>query len=240
MALVGSVGATIGAATLLLLGPARVVPLIPWLVSFAAGTLLAGATLGLLVEALEHDEAVAVMASLLAGFVGFFALERLVIWRHGHEQGAGVDEAPAYLILVGDAIHNFMDGVAVGAAFAVDLPLGVATGLAVAAHEVPQEIGDFGILLSGGFPARKAVALNTASASTTLPGAVIAYWSSDAIEPVLGIVLAVAASSFIYIALVDLVPWLQHRRALSSLPVQFALILLGIGVVILIHQLSEA
>jgi zinc and cadmium transporter len=212
---------------------------VPYLVSFATGTLLAGAFLGLLPEALEVAPTFTVMTALIVGLLGFFILERLVIWRHCHHEDCDVHGASGYLILVGDAFHNFMDGVAIGAAFAASPPLGISTALAVVAHEVPQEVGDFGILLNSGFSKGRAFALNLGSAATTIPGAVVAFFAFSAVEQVLGIVLALAASSFLYIALADLIPGLHREWSLSALPVQVGLIVLGVVVIMTTHVMAH-
>ena len=230
MAALGSVGSTAGAGAILFLG-VRSASVVPYLVSFATGTLLAGACLGLLQKALQRSEPSEVTVTLLAGLLGFFLLERLLIWRHCHNPDCDVHRAKGYMILVGDGIHNFMDGVAIGASFAVSIPLGVTTSLAVAAHEAPQEIGDFGILLNSGFKKKAAFWMNLASSSVTIPGAVVAYLAFSAIEGILGLVLALAASSFLYIALADLVPELHGETSLRrSLP-QFGLT--GLGVILI-------
>lgn len=238
MSSLGSIGSTAGAGLLLALG-VWVSRVVPYLVSFATGTMLAGACLGLLPEALEAASAFSVMAALLAGLLGFFILERLVIWRHCHREDCDVHQASGYLILVGDAFHNFMDGIAIGAAFAASAPLGVSTALAVVTHEVPQEVGDFGILLNSGFRKGRAFLLNLGSAVSTIPGAAVAYFAFSEVEQVLGIVLSLAASSFLYIALADLVPGLHKEWSLGALPVQVGLIGLGVLVVLSIHGMAH-
>ena len=238
MASLGSVGSTGGAGSLLLLHT-QASRMVPYLVSFATGTLLAGACLGLLQKALQHNEPAEVMATLLVGLFGFFILERLLIWRHCHDLECDIHKATGYMILVGDAFHNFMDGAAIGASFAASVPLGVSTSLAVAAHEIPQEVGDFGILLSSGFARKRAFWLNMGSAVFTIPGAVAAFLAFSAIEAVLGIVLALAASSFLYIALVDLVPHLHSQRTIRALPPQVGLMGLGALLILLIRILAS-
>lgn len=238
MSSLGSIGSTAGAGLLLALG-AWVSRVVPYLVSFATGTLLAGACLGLLPEALEVASTFSVMTALLVGLLGFFILERLVLWRHCHHEECDVHRAPGYLILVGDAFHNFMDGIAIGAAFAVSTPLGVSTALAVVAHEVPQEVGDFGILLSSGFRKGQAFVLNLGSALATIPGALVAFLAFSAVEGILGIVLALAASSFLYIALADLVPGLHREWSLRALPLQVGLIGLGVLLILAVHLVAH-
>ncbi len=150
--------------------------LVPYLVSYAAGTLLGAAFLGMIPAGLEQAPATTIMATVLAGMVLFFVLEKLVLWRHSHEAAGAEDGRAGPLILIGDAFHNFVDGVVIAAAFLTSIPLGVAAALAVIAHEVPQEVGDFAILLDSGYGRMKALVLNGLSATTTLPGAVLAYF----------------------------------------------------------------
>jgi zinc and cadmium transporter len=230
--LLGSFGA-IGGAALLLIFPDDVRKrLVPALVAYAAGTLLGAAFLGMIPAAAGSAPVRAVSATVLAGIVLFFLLERLVLWRHGHEAGDSSNPA-APLILVGDAFHNFVDGVVIAAAFLTSVPLGVAAGLAVVAHEVPQEVGDFAVLLDGGYGRRKALALNTLSASATLPGALAGYFWLAGVQGLVPYVLALSAASFIYIAVADLLPGL-HRRPAGGW-VQLALILAGISTIAAFH-----
>ncbi len=230
--LLGSLGA-VGGAALLLAFPDEVRQrLVPALIAYAAGTLLGAAFLGMIPAAVGNAPVRAASATVLAGIVLFFLLERLVLWRHGHEAGGSSNPA-APLILVGDAFHNFVDGVVIAAAFLTSVPLGIAAGLAVAAHEVPQEVGDFAILLDGGYSRRKALALNALSSTATLPGALAGYfWLAD-VQGLVPYVLALSASSFIYIAVADLLPGL-HRRPTGGWR-QLALLLAGIGTIAVFH-----
>jgi zinc and cadmium transporter len=206
---ISGIGATAGVGAVFLLGP-RVLGIIPSVIHFATGTLLAGACLGLLPQALEHHDATfEVMLALLGGLIGFALLERLLIWRHRHERTGETSDVPGYLILLGDAIHNLMDGIAIASAYQVSPALAIPTALAVAAHEIPQEVGDFGILLDSGFGRVQAFVLNILSASTAIGGAVGAYLASSAIQGMLHVLRAVAASSFLFVALADLVPFMR-------------------------------
>jgi zinc and cadmium transporter len=209
----------------------------------ATGTLLGAAFLGLLPEALDsvaRDGAHWVTLSVLAGLVFFFLLEKMVIWRHCHEEhceghtdnpGADTHVAVGTLILVGDAIHNFVDGVLIAAAFLSDVRLGVVTSLAVAAHEIPQEVGDLAILLHSGYSRRRAFTYNLAVSFTTVAGALCAFVGLSQLEAALPYVLAVAASSFIYVAVADLIPGLHARTELRDSVHQVSLMVLGIGLV---------
>jgi len=125
--------------------------LVPWLISYATGTLLSAAFLGMIPASLEQAPAITVMATVLAGVVLFFVLEKFVLWRHCHEDQCEIHGRAGPLILIGDAFHNFVDGVVIATAFLTSMPLGIATAVAVIAHEVPQEIGDFAILLDNGY-----------------------------------------------------------------------------------------
>ncbi|MCA1854304.1 MAG: ZIP family metal transporter [Beggiatoa sp.] len=207
----------------LLLGDERRTGLLPHLVSLATGTLLGAAFLGLLPEA-----------------VFFFLLEKMVIWRHCHEEhceghtdnpGADTPLAVGTLILVGDAIHNFVDGVLIAAAFLSDVRLGVVTSLAVAAHEIPQEIGDLAILLHSGYSRRRAFTYNVAVSFATVAGALCAFVGLSQLQAALPYALAVAASSFIYVAVADLIPGLHTRTELRDSVHQVSLMVLGIGLV---------
>jgi len=173
----GSLGAITGAAALLFFPEGIRKVVVPCLISYATGTLLAAAFLGMIPDGLKQAPAVAVMATVLAGMVLFFALEKFVLWRHCHEGDCEVHGRAGPLILIGDAFHNFVDGAVIAAAFLTSIPLGIAAALAVSAHEVPQEVGDFAILLDNGYSRTKALVLNGLSAATTLPGAVAAYFS---------------------------------------------------------------
>jgi len=204
--LLGSVVSTGGAALLLYFSAGLRRLLTPNLVSYATGTLLGAAFLGMIPNALKHTQVAPILASVLAGIILFFLLEKMVIWRHCHVEGCEVHGSAGTLIIFGDAFHNFFDGVVITAAFLTSIPLGVITGLAVIAHEIPQEIGDFTILLDSGYSKQKALLYNLLSSITTLPGAVIAYFflrTTDAIVPYF---LAISAASFIYIAIADLIP----------------------------------
>ena len=229
--ILGSIGAIAGAALLLALPAVIRGRLGPYLISYATGTLLAAAFLAMMPAALRHAPAREVFATVLAGIVLFFVLEKLVLWRHCHDSNCEVHGQAAPLILIGDAFHNFVDGVVIAAAFLTSVPLGVATAIAVIAHEVPQEVGDFAILLESGYSKSRALLLNTLSAITTLPGAVLAYfWLAEA-RTLVPYVLALSAASFIYIATADLVPNLHRKVAPSDSVRQVALLLAGIATI---------
>ena len=236
--ILGSVGSVAGAA-LLLLFPERVrKTLVPCLISYATGTLLGAAFLGMIPHALEYIEPFQILATVLAGIILFFLLEKLVIWRHCHDGACEVHSVAGPLILFGDAFHNFIDGIVIAAAFLTNTTLGVATALAVIAHEVPQEIGDFAILLDGGYSKQRAFLYNLLSSLTTLPGAVISYFFLKAAQTAVPYILALSAASFIYIAMADLIPELHKRFGIWNTVRQFILFISGIGT-ILIFQLNH-
>ena len=238
--LFGSVGA-VGAATLLLVVPKRVrQALVPLLVSYATGSLLAAALLGLLPHAMEHAAPTSVLQTVLVGLMGFFVLERLVLWRHCHVEGAcEVHGAAGPLILIGDALHNFVDGVAVAAAFLTSIPLGMATGVAVIAHELPQEIGDFAILLDSRFGPGRALLWNLISGIAMFPGAVLGYVALERAGTALPYVLGLSAASFLYIGLADLIPGLHRRLEAGAGVTHLLLMLSGIGTIVLLGFLHD-
>lgn len=225
--LAGGVLSTLAAASTLRMHATWV----PRLVSFAVGALLGAVFLDLIPEALEAAGAGYVMRIVLAGLLGFFLLEKLVLWRHAHGHEEHVDDAeesehdhalhrpPASdggrsgtMILIGNGVHSFCDGIAIAAAFLASPALGLATTLAIVAHAVPQQVGDFAVLLHSGFTRRKAFAYNLAAGLATLAGGLAAYFALAGMQRLLPTVLALAAASLLYVAVADLIPSL-HRRA---------------------------
>jgi zinc and cadmium transporter len=233
--LLGSVGSLSLAGLLLLRGRMRD-SLIPCLISYAIGSLLGGAFLGLIPHALGHARAFPVMATVLGGVMLFFVLEKLLLWRHCHDAGCKTHSTTGPLILFGDAFHNFTDGIAIGAAFLGSIPLGTATSLAIIAHEIPQEVGDFAILLDGGYSRGRAFTYNALSSLTTLPAAIAVYFSARAIEPAVPYLLALSASSFIYVAIGGLIPGLHKQTDLGASVRQLVLILAGTATIALFHH----
>jgi zinc and cadmium transporter len=210
LAILGSLGGLLLASTLLLFSDAVRVRLVPWLVSFAVGTLLGVALLDLLPEALETLKPTRVFGTLLGAILVFFTFEKFLLWRHCHHDHCEVHETAAPLILVGDAFHNFIDGSVIAAATYISIPLGITTALAVAAHEIPQEVGDFAILLSAGYSRMRALWLNVLSGLSAIAGVLFAGLALDRLPRLLPYFLPVAAASFLYIAMSDLIPSL-HR-----------------------------
>lgn len=204
------------------------------MVAFAAGTMLAAALLDILPEAIalssDHEP---LFATLLAALVGFYLLERAALWRHAHPGADDHDhEAPsegsAWVVLLGDGVHNFVDGVLLAAAFLADPWLGVTTALAVIAHEIPQELGDFVLLLEVGWSRRKALWTNAASSLASVLGGVVGWLALDGMRGALPYALAVAAASFLYIAVADLMPLLHRRRHVDGFVPQTSLLVAGL------------
>jgi len=209
---------------------------VPYLVAFAAGALVGGATLHLVPEAGERlSFGPALGGYFLAGFLGMFLLER-AFWFHRHGPAAGPGprrRALVALVILADGIHNFVDGMVVAASFAATTELGVATTAAVVAHELPQEIGDFGILVHGGLGPRRAVLVNFLSGLTAFAGAVLALLITERVEIFAAVLLPIAAGSFLYIAGSDLLPELQTERDLRRTLGQLALLLAAVGLMAL-------
>jgi zinc and cadmium transporter len=249
------------AASLFLVAPDRLrARVMPHLVSFATGALLGAALLGLLPHAIEaagisgtHN----VGLTLLAGLLVFFVLEKMVLWRHCHQEvceghvppvhshghgqatDAQRDAASASLILIGDGFHNILDGVLIAAAFMTDVHLGIVTALAVIAHEIPQEVGDLAILLHGGMSRLRALTLNLLTSLTSVVGGVAAYFALGPVRQVLPYAISLAAASFLYIAVADLIPGLHRRVDAGSGVRQFVFIVLGVAVIYVSHSLAH-
>ncbi|OGA72069.1 MAG: hypothetical protein A3G81_32380 [Betaproteobacteria bacterium RIFCSPLOWO2_12_FULL_65_14] len=206
---------------------------VPRMVSYSVGVLLGVAFLDLLPEAFEQAaDAGALSGVMLAGILAFFLLEKAALWRHSHEEnGRGTHESSGLLILAGDAFHNFVDGVLIAAAFLADFRLGLTTTLAVMVHEVPQEIGDFVVLLHAGYKRTQALFLNVAVSLTSVAGAVLGYLMLDYAQPLLQYALALAAACFTYIAVADLIPHLHRQNHRQELWWQIGLIALGLGTI---------
>ncbi|MGD0728013.1 MAG: ZIP family metal transporter [Spirochaetia bacterium] len=222
------------AALILALPEARLVRLVPHLVSYAIGTLLGAALLRMIPHALTAIPAPAVMVTLLAGLFAFFLLESLLLYRHCHELNCPLHSASGELILIGDAFHNLLDGLVIASAFLTSGPVGMMAGLAVIAHEIPQEVGDFGVLLNSGYGRCKAYVYNMLSSVTTLVGAVGGYFIMSVFRFVTPYVLCVSAASFIYIALADLVPERRQRKSMGEIVLQLALIAGGVFTIIVL------
>ncbi len=207
------------------------------LIALAAGTLLGAAFLDLIPEAIEEGGE-GVLLYVLSGVVVFFILERFVFWHHCHKEKCNI-HAFSYLNLVGDGVHNFIDGMVIAAAYLTAVPVGVIATIAIIAHEIPQEIGDFGILVYGGFSRVKALFCNFLSAMTAFAGAILMYFSSSYIESSVSFLLAFAAGGFIYIATADLMPELKKEMDIKRSFIQLTLLIMGIGVIWIVIRLFE-
>lgn len=208
------------------------------MLAYAVGILLAFAFTDLLPEAVELGlDASLVGQILLAAIVVFFLLEKAALWRHDHHHEHGhsdIHPPQVAMIVLGDGLHNFVDGVLIAAAFLADSALGWATAIAVLAHELPQEIGDFMVLLNAGLSKMRALVLNAVSGAAMILGGVAGYFALDGVQTAVPYVLVIAAASFIYIAVADLVPELHRQRRVSDAAAQLVLLLAGIGTVQLI------
>lgn len=240
---IGGLLSVMAAAVFLLLKDHHRNAVLPHGISFAIGALLAVAFWGLIPEAFEKvkpDHFQTLSATILAGILGFFVLEKLLIWRHCHHgsceahgdehagHGHSNMKSAGALIILGDSIHNFVDGVLIAAAFLTDVQLGIVTSLAVAAHEIPQEVGDFAILLDSGYSRSKALFYNVLTSLTTVLGGILAYFSLEDLHDSLPYFLALAASSFIYIAVADLIPSLHTKTDMKTSLQQIVLIAAGV------------
>ena len=229
LSLLGSLGGLLVASTLLLFPDTVRTRLVPWLVSYAVGALLGVALLALLPEALGVLPSTRVFEAVLAGILLFFVLEKLVLWRHCHTDECEVHGTAASMVLIGDAFHNFVDGMMIGSAVLTSLPLGVSTALAVAAHEVPQEVGDFAVLLHAGYSRRRAMLLNVLSGASGIAGALLAVLLVNVAPVAKPYLLCIAAASFLYVAMADLIPDLHSGRIDGSAFRQLLLVGLGIA-----------
>lgn len=211
------------------------------LVAFSAGALLSGAFFHLLPEALEVLSATRVFAYAMIGFIIFFMIERFLHWHHCHKHGAKCDVHPvSYLILIGDGVHNFIDGIIIGVSFLVSVPFGIITTLLIIGHEIPQELGDFAVLVYGGFSKKKALMYNFLSQLTAVIGGIIGYVFSTRIEGVVPFILPFAAGGFIYIAASDLIPELHKEPKLGKSMVSFGFFLIGVVFMFLLKLLFHA
>ena len=222
---------------------------VPMLVSYAIGALLGAAFLEMLPHAFEGGKSVRVVAAtVLAGIFIFFILEKLVLWRHCHIEDCEAHDHHAdahdhgrsgMLILVGDSFHNFVDGILIAAAFMENTQLGIVTALAVIAHEIPQEVGDFLILLHSGYSRTRAFMLNLLSSLAMFAGGLIAYFALQTLQEWVQTIIALAAASMIYVAVADLIPGLHKRRELKATLSQSVLIALGVASIWLVGYVTR-
>jgi len=234
LSLLGGFGGLIVASSLLVLPSRARDRLVPWLVSYAVGALLGVALLELLPQALATLDARRVFGTLLVGILSFFVLEKLALWRHCHTDACEVHGSSGPLVLLGDAAHNFLDGAVIAAAAITSVPLAVSTAVAVLAHEIPHEIGDFAILLHAGYSRGRALMFNAAAAAAGVAGAALSLLFLDAMPRLEPYFLAFATASFLYVAMADLIPDL-HRGTFDDNAVrQVLLVSAGVGTVLLL------
>jgi zinc and cadmium transporter len=248
--LAGGVLAVLAAAATLALNASW----IPRLVSFAVGALLGAVFLEILPHALEAGSTEPVLMTVLAGLLAFFVLEKLVLWRHSHGHDAHDDDAEesehdhalharggydqgrsGLMILVGTAVHNFCDGIVIAAAFLADVRLGLAATVAIVAHAVPQQVGDFAVLMHSGFARARAFAYNVSAGLATLAGGLAGHFALESMQRLLPAVLAIAASSLLYVAVADLIPSLHRRAEPLETAKQVLWIAFGVGVIWGVH-----
>ena len=221
------------------------------LVSYAIGALLGAVFLDILPEAFKQTQDIAkVSGTVLLGILLFFTLEKILIWRHCHHEHCEAHEPheqtdhdhgrSGMMVIVGDAFHNFIDGIIIAAAFMVDTHLGIVTSLAIIVHEIPQEVGDFAVLLNSGYSKLRTFQLNLISSFATLVGGVLGYVALQYMQSLVPYLLALAAASLIYIAVADLIPGLHKRTHLRDTVQQVVLILLGVGTVGLFGFMAPA
>ncbi len=203
------------------------------LVALSAGALMGGAFIHLLPEAVELTEPMTAFGIVLASFVCFFFIEKLLHWRHCHKGHCDIHTF-GYMNLIGDSVHNFIDGLILAATFMTSIPLGVATTITVAMHEIPQEIGDFGVLLYSGFEKKKALIANFCVACIAILGGVTGYFLSLYSEHFIAYLLPFAAGGFIYIAASDLMPEIRKEQSLKRTIASFGMFLVGIAIMILV------
>jgi zinc and cadmium transporter len=233
--LLGSLLSVCLAALVLLIEQEKLRRFTAYAVSYATGSLLGAAFFGLIPHALHHLPSGPVLFNVLTGIIIFFLLEKLALWRHCHKKECEIHSTAGLLILIGDSLHNFADGVAIAAAFSGSVHLGIATSVAVIAHEVPQEVGDFAVLLESGYSRLRAFAYNALSSMFALLGAILAYFLLTPVQSAVPHLMSLSAASFIYIALADLIPSQRRETDLVHVLHELGLITLGVGTIAVMH-----
>lgn len=209
-----------------------------FLVSFSAGALMGGAFLHLLPEASQNIKVNNLNLIVLIAFIFFFFMEKLLSWRHCHKENCPIHTF-GYMNLVGDSLHNFIDGLVIASTFIINFNLGVVTTLAIALHEIPQEIGDFGVLIHAGFEKKKALIWNYLVALTVILGGILGYFISFALNNVISYLLPFAAGGFIYIAASDLIPEIRKETKLSKSISSFLIFILGILLMFIVKLINN-
>ena len=246
--LLGGVLSVLAASLFLLVPERQRIHALPHFISLATGAMLGAAFLGLIPNAVSGPYALGFHTlglTILLGIMGFFILEKMVLWRHCHDESCEAHvatdqhrhQAAGTLVLIGDGVHNMVDGVLIAAAFLTDTHLGIITSLAVTAHEIPQEVGDFAVLLHSGYSRARALFFNMLSSLTTIIGAIVTYYSLQHALSVVPYFIAIAAASFIYIAVADLIPSLHKRVEFRETVRQIVLIAVGVGIIVFTHEI---
>ena len=223
---------------------------VPVLISYAVGTLLGAVFLELLPQAFEMANSLEGMAAtILVGILLFFVLEKLVLWRHCHVEQCEAHDPPlaphhdhgrsGTMIMIGDTIHNFVDGILIAAAFLADHQLGIVTAVAIIAHEIPQEVGDFVILLHSGYSKGRAFIFNVLSSTAMVLGGAIGYLALQSVQHWIPSLLGLAAASMLYVSVADLIPGLHKRPELLATLQQVVLITLGVATIWLVGELAH-
>ena len=232
----GGVVSVLLASTLLTLRPAALERALPHLISFSTGTLLGAALLGMIPHA-AHGLPVATLATvILAGLLAFFLLEKMLVWRHCHKHHCDVHANSGALLLFGDSVHNFVDGVVIAGAFLESVPLGIVTAVSTIAHEVPQELGEFSVYLHAGYGRKRALLLNVVSSLTSVVGGVLGYAFLSQMHGVGPYLLAFAAAGFLYVALADLVPAQRGKSTLAGTLIDLGLVGAGVALIAVIAR----
>jgi zinc and cadmium transporter len=254
MTLLWILAATVAGGVLSLLAAAALalnarVAWVQVLISYAVGALLGAAFLEVLPEAFQMGVSVEKMtATVLAGILLFFVLEKLVLWRHCHLEQCEAHDPPqvphdhgrsGMMIMIGDTFHNFVDGVLIAAAFLANHELGVVTAIAIIAHEIPQEVGDFLILLHSGYSKARALLFNLLSSAAMVAGGVLAYFALQTLQEWVPYLLALAAASMLYVSVADLIPGLHRRPEIQATLQQVVLIVLGVATIWLVGELAH-
>ena len=237
--IIGSVGSVALAGLMFALNDQKLDKVSTYLMSFAGGTLLGAAFLGMIPEAISMSEPKLILQVTLFGILFFFVLEKFILWRSCRNDNCERHtNAAAPIILVGDAFHNAIDGVVIAASFLASTELGVSVTLSVVLHEIPQELGDFAILIKAGYSRYKAICYNALSGATAIVSGVAAFYTLESVKSLIPYALAFSASSFLYISLADLIPEMHRKTSLKDSMSQFLLIALGIAVIYLSHELG--
>lgn len=233
----GSIGSILLASVVFFLPKRKLEGLTNILMYFAGGSLLGAAFLGLIPELLEHNKSEHIFAYIPIGILIFFIIEKIVLWRICVNQNCERHvHAAAPMITIGDAFHNAIDGIAIAASFSISVNFGILTTLSVMMHEIPQELGDFGVLLRSGLSRKKALLYNVISGSSAIVFGVAAYFLMNKIQLIIPFLLSLSASSFIYISLADLIPEMHRKTRLKDSITQIIFVFLGMLMIMLLKH----